>query len=513
VSFDEQGDDGQYIEIVNPWSRPVNLSGWTVRGAGAVLRLRGTLADGGLLVLTDDFNEENDPSPENQRGLGSFYAIFGKVETGSGRRIEEFSQMDLSSDFGRIELVNPQGKVVDAFVWTDGRWTGAPESFQRIDPRLRAARRVPATPLEFNLDQDGPASAVDALRIQETWANRPFASALEVMLVSAAHARPDQAATAAPAGPSRNASPNATPWTLPLIETGSADMLDARLVDCFRVGVVIPKERKIDAEWSDVESEPQLGETPLQRRLRERTADAAEVPILPACDVLFGQININTAPPSVLAALPGSGQALAARIALAREASIKGTNDVTAPTNPGQREWWAALDPLAAPAWRNLSDFIRDPILWNDLPLYERLDAMAPFYRLIATHTLAVEALTADRPNQPDNENQRTHRAVARRLLAFDRGGVETLSFAWQHNVSPLAGDPDLRSARPDATVNPSTLVADLIERHMPEGAGSARAGVTGPSPSARHSTRLNAQQAAIEALRTATQSAALETR
>lgn len=400
ASLDSEGDDGQFIELYNPYPVPMDVNGWRIEGAGPQILLIGRIAPGGFLVLTDDFTERNDPTPENRSGIGSFYQLFNEVPTGEKRRIEEYPLLDIPNESGEIRLRDAQGRLVDVFTYHGGRWTGASRSFQRVDPRVRFARLMDATPLRPN--RGATEMNEDDMKLHIERFNRPFTSALDVMLVSSAYAEPDDGA------------PASAPWALPGLHAGDSRQLDVRLVDCFRIG-----------------ARPDRGETY-------------------GCDVVHGLLNLNTATPAALSVLPGMDGLLLRRIVMARLEGQTGETIELAALTPEMRVWWMERHPLDHPEWRNFSGFLLDERVWQGRPLYDRLNAAMPFHAMVGTHSVSLVALSANRANDVEDRDgdRRPTRLTAERLIAGDRGGVETVRFNYYGRGNALLGDPDLRYAR-----------------------------------------------------------------
>jgi len=70
---------GQFIELTNPWSNSISLSGWSLRGSGIQAQLTTSLPSGGFLVLTNNINNDSNPTAEDNGVDGSFYNVFKKV--------------------------------------------------------------------------------------------------------------------------------------------------------------------------------------------------------------------------------------------------------------------------------------------------------------------------------------------------------------------------------------------------------------------------------------------------
>ncbi len=445
-SFDEDGDDGQFIELFNPYSEPLALEGWRLRGAGPEITLSGALPPGGFLVLTDDFNNATDPTPEDEPGQGSLYNIFGVVPVGESKQIKEFPQLDLDNESGEVKLINPDGQVVDAFAWRNGRWDGAPSSFQRVDPRLRAATRELATPLAPNRNQSGATGRSQALEVQETWRNQPYRSALDVMLVSSAWADITQ--------PGQE--PEIKAWQLPALREASDSQLDLRLVDVFRVGA------RPRGEVEALQHSAAAHRVPADTAASAHPAalgDLLGASQLADCPVEFGLINVNRASLAVLNALPGMDEQLLLGIRRAREAAWLDPADAArlaadrlAPIAHDAPEWWTPVSIHHPNRWSTLSEFLLDELVWGNRPLYDRLDAAYPFAGLITFHSRAIRVGSASRVARAGDQPGDAHRwgqAFAERIITADRGGLETVNFRFLRPIVPGQVDPDLRYAAP----------------------------------------------------------------
>ena len=440
ASLDEEGDDGQFIELHNPYGEVIDLAGWRLEGAGMAISLTGSLPSGGYLVFTDDFNNEEDPTPEYGPGIGSFYAIFGRAPTGHQRRLVELSELDLPNGAGSLKLYNADGDLVDQFDYTEGQWTGAASSLQRRDPRMTDYTRVSATPLAANPGQEPNGAISKAIAEQEKWQNRPFASALDVMLVSSGVGSQDARSSNRP----RKGTPNdGSSFGMPVLSSEDGTQLDIRLIDCFRVGT------RIIADELESESTVNLATGPGTRQTERGTSRRTNSPV---CDVAYGRLNLNTAPPIILNSLEGMDASLLGRIVRSREGRAQGGSGLIQPSDPEALK--RPLNPLARPAWRNLSEFMLDEEVWQDQPLYARLDRAYPFINRLACHTLVIETEAENRPggdNQltSSGEPRRQSRMRATRMLSADRGGVETVSFQYQGRGNVGLGDPDLRYSYP----------------------------------------------------------------
>lgn len=144
------GDQGQFVEIYNPWAKPMAMANWhlsiggspTVAAQGGVL-INVVLPPGGYLIITDNYDKPSDKSlPET----GSFLSIFGRTRDQAQRQVVEAPSLELPDENSFVTLSDAAGNMVDVFAYTA---TAAPDSrisYQRNDPRVRAFETAEATP-------------------------------------------------------------------------------------------------------------------------------------------------------------------------------------------------------------------------------------------------------------------------------------------------------------------------------------------------------------------------------
>lgn len=477
ATFDEDGDDGQFVELFNPYTRDFDLTGWRIETGTATVYLRGSIPGGAFLVITDDYDDRNDPEPEEEPGFGSLYDVFGVVATGLDRLVQEQETFDLGNDQGIVKLYDNRDAMVDSFSYTDGRFNGTAMSFQRIDPRVRYAVRDFATPLGPNPGYSEPAPQEEAgLALFEALQNQPFRTPLEMMLVSTSFSHTEEQDASSPE------------WRFPSVQPGASQNLDIKVVDLFQPGSPAPVRvpGASAASWSN-DNLRQGADSILSQLLATLERPPA----------FFGRINVNTASPAVLASLPGLGSELAGRIAELRgaplvlgddfpEIEIVGTRteeepEASAVENPedptdepemlgeeivldeygfaqlgfgthrvlsraveANKEyepqpdaWYIARSPQSAARWGSLSDFIRDRDLWGDAALIERMERTYRFASMITFQSLAYRVKTSNIPvDEGGGETGRRPSVMfTERLLAADRDSIETVVFLYGHRV------------------------------------------------------------------------------
>ncbi len=142
----QHGDAGQFVEIVNPWNRNLNLMGWKLKTGKGTVSLTTSLPAGGVLVITDNLNT---PSANAPVGKGSLVSIFGATPDGNLRKAMTVETLDLTDRNGRVELYNNRNELVDVFSYGANNEVDGKQSFQREDPLVRGYKVAEATPFEY----------------------------------------------------------------------------------------------------------------------------------------------------------------------------------------------------------------------------------------------------------------------------------------------------------------------------------------------------------------------------
>lgn len=455
---EEDGDHGQYVELINPYTHSIDVNGWRLEGGGGTVYLNGTLPPGGLLVVTDDYDQSNDAKPLKDKGIGSLYDIFGVVATGPDRRVQEERSFNLPNEAGSVQLFDRSGNLIDKFDYTHGSFTGAPLSLQRVDPRLRYYEINYATPLAPNVGAPKALDDMDhdTLSVIESLQNQPFRSALEILLVSSAYAPAAESGKLAAALPAAPTGQEKTwGWRFPSLDAAKGgNNFGIDIADLFLPGAPQINQRYIFESRAYDESGALRNaseNTAAARQMQAQTGSA-----LPPA--LFGRININTASPAVLATLPGMDGAFAQRISELRAqlTSANSSNMVLTANGAAGRaqsalrtpEWWRALPPSTPPRWNTLAEFLADPDLWGDDDLARRIETIFPFSNLITFHTLSMK-VTAESAGGPAQtaDGRRQSVMTSERIVAGDRGRVESVTMRYLKPAVTAKTDPDLQYA------------------------------------------------------------------
>lgn len=477
ASLDQDGDDGQYVEIANPFSKPMNLLGYRLEAGGKVISLSGSLPPSGFLVVTDDYDESLDTDPERQPGMGSLYDIFGVVATGGDRRVQVEPEFNLPNDAGTVKLFNKDGALIDSFEYHNGTFSGAKLSFQRRDPRLRQSELAYATPLAPNFnappaDDTGRAT----MKVIESLQNKAFTSALELLLVPTIDpefAVESGAEPVPPTDPATSGSALSTSgskkraWRFPSLPGEEIQNFDTRLVDLF----VPEAPRRHDSRIARIQELKVIPKDSLQPTERPDAVADRWLKDRDEAPALFGRINLNTAAPALLASLPGFTPELAARVAqlrgewaagvVAQPGTRRQTISAVEVSRQSQSDaWFQSVPPQAMAKWDSLSAFLEDNDLWDvNQTLIERINTVFPFSRLVTFDSLSFKITSENLPDpQRKSEKRRPSLVHSERIVAADRGRLETVTFTYGNSTDYGAEDRDLRN------IQTSNQMPDLAE-------------------------------------------------
>lgn len=134
---DTDGDDGEFIELYNPWPDTKDVGGWVIKQGGVTIATipAGTnIPPDGYLIITDQYND--DPGdPESNGGDAtenySFVSLFGTLP--AGVVLVEVSSFDLSNTASTIELRDDADNLIDRASYNNASQNNSQE---RNDPRV-----------------------------------------------------------------------------------------------------------------------------------------------------------------------------------------------------------------------------------------------------------------------------------------------------------------------------------------------------------------------------------------
>lgn len=152
---DEDGDQGQFVEIHNPWPEPLVMLGWRLElGDGSSIQLNSVVPSNGYLILTDNYESPAQNAPPE---TGSFVSIFGLRGDNGPRKVVENSALVLPNHEGIVRLYDERDRLIDLFAWEGGAASDGTSSYQRNDPRVRVASLSHATPFQHPMMPAGSA--------------------------------------------------------------------------------------------------------------------------------------------------------------------------------------------------------------------------------------------------------------------------------------------------------------------------------------------------------------------
>ncbi|MCC5875937.1 MAG: general secretion pathway protein GspK, partial [Candidatus Sumerlaeia bacterium] len=404
-----QGNDGQFIEIYNPWDESIVLDGWSVRAGAQNHPLRGVLPSRGFLIVTDDFDNTQDPQASDEvPGTGSFYDIFNMVPQGTHRRLIEHPALSLPHGAGRhvVELHDDGGNLADQFTY---RVTDANEvfqSYQRYNLFIDESRLAKPTP--FSLAYlDSELTAEMAERLRKMPKDGPFTDVMELFDIFAGYANPGGQRGRRWGFPVA-ASPNSSNPAHRIL-ADDPTIIDARIIDIFTVEPLErPGREDLAKGLAAIHRKPSRsnqGETITPTRDKALITKAA-VGVTPR-GTRHGLVNVNTAPTPVLRAV-GFTDLQAERMVSARTALedqfLRG----------GSTEWVL---------WRTASDLLVDERVWGRIdperpgPL---LQQAGPVFRRISTGSAAF-FLEGQALSPEDSQRVTRTGAKVQALIALDK--------------------------------------------------------------------------------------------
>ncbi len=461
---EEQGHDGQFVEIYNPWSTEIDVAGWQLRGAGLNVALTGVIPPDSYLIVTNDSDNRSDPRADRElSSTGSLYDLFGVIGNTTNRQVLERRdlQLDRRSHRADLRLHNGAGDLIDQFVYFPrAEPTGGTTSYQRENALIRVAKRGRPTP--FSQATGTYAGGESLRRLASYPPDGPLVCVTDLLDVFAGFADLDAGELEMWAFPVA-ATPRSTKEAdRRLAELGTR--IDARVMDLFSL------------EFRDRPAGLAVGDNDLPEEIvfaRDKGAgrggrevspgDADRVARAHADAWIFpvghriGRINLNTADATVLASLPGFSPDMAIGVIRDR---------LTAQGETLMEEGWRPVDsPLPRARWAAPSDVLVDLNLWGDsLSEAERIDRLRALLPHVTFSTRAFVLRSQARlpqgidPNSPEATAGFPMEAV----VATDRGTAEVISF---RRVQEALGEVDRVGRMTDTSTRVSEQAAQAVPR------------------------------------------------
>jgi type II secretory pathway component PulK len=377
ITFESDGDNGEYIELFNPLSVSVDMRGWRLDYGNGRLVLNEVIGAGQVLVITDNINNENKPEARTQTpGMGTFFAVFGALPVGGRMKILEIPELNIPNEAGVIRLYDAQDNLIDYLTYKDATFRGNHFGWRRTTRMDRVGRRGPATPFQVNLEN--PATRYDqrAWEYHLTLRDKPFESGVELLFVplpSALRAHLDDRASGR-----LQTDAHLFPDHLP----SKVGCIDIRLVDAFTIAPFEKADKVPAAEILLEGADAVPVEAVLRRHLETdfaprgrqfQTASPAEQP-----RAVSGRINLNTAPERVLGCVPGLGPAQVSAIVRHRQEFQERLTELANAPEP------QSVGPWDSAPFQSLSDFASNRLVWlGTADPFDRLQALSILGELV----------------------------------------------------------------------------------------------------------------------------------
>jgi competence ComEA-like helix-hairpin-helix protein len=124
---DITGNDGQYVELFNPYHDDIHVDGWRVEGAFGSIDLYGTVPSKGYFIITDKYSDD---STEGESDGYSYQINYGNVASDN---LVENPSLDLSKSGDTLKLYNANGNLVDVLTYGS---SAKDVSWEKDDPRV-----------------------------------------------------------------------------------------------------------------------------------------------------------------------------------------------------------------------------------------------------------------------------------------------------------------------------------------------------------------------------------------
>ena len=388
VTDTRDGDDGQFVEIYNPSPNAIKVDGWQLITDTSTTVLYGTVAPGGFLIVTDDYNEASDSEPEDDMaGYGSFYDIFNVVPVGTRKVLLEERFFDIPDDAGVVYLKDKDGNLVDYQVYRNGTYIGVNRSFQRDDIDVRYARLMQPTPFALNEREPEDTPRLTLKERQSLW-NKPFATPADIMFLSSGFYDHVEDRGYSSREPSIN-------------ETNNREKIDSRIVDLFTIEPIVKPRLTTDyiKELYPASSDEEI------EHIRKTMKDSQNTTVV-------GRININTASYYALLTLPDMPEDLARRIVDSRYSAF----------NSFDRTSSDLSELLSLTPYKTPSDLLRHTEIWDDS--YTEIERILLFRRWInhiCTNSRSFSVVSESMPIRPEETRQRLHPVSIFVMLTLDR--------------------------------------------------------------------------------------------
>lgn len=174
---DEKGNDGQYVELFNPYRDDIRVDGWRLEGAFGSIDLYGDVPAGGYFIITDKYSDD---STDVESDGYSYQINYGNVDSDN---LVENPGLDLSKSGDTLKLYDENGNPVDELTYGS---SAKDVSWEKDDPRVNDLnQKEHGTPYYKNNAYYPPNGKNDEDNLAYI-ANVPFRSIADLAFVSIA---------------------------------------------------------------------------------------------------------------------------------------------------------------------------------------------------------------------------------------------------------------------------------------------------------------------------------------
>ncbi len=124
---DDKGNDGQYVELFNPYHDDIHVDGWRLEGAFGSIDLYGTVPSKGYFIITDKYSDD---SSDGESDGYSYQINYGNVASDN---LVENPTLDLSKSGDTLKLYDSNGNMVDELTYGS---SAKDVSWEKDDPRV-----------------------------------------------------------------------------------------------------------------------------------------------------------------------------------------------------------------------------------------------------------------------------------------------------------------------------------------------------------------------------------------
>ncbi|MFB3897079.1 MAG: helix-hairpin-helix domain-containing protein [bacterium] len=126
---DADGNDGQYIELYNPFDEDIVVDGWKIDGAFGSIDISGTILAKGYFIITDEYEDD----AEYDGGTPDGYCFKTNYGTVGSSQLVVNETLSLSKSGDTLRLYDASGNLIDEITYGNADKN---VSWEKNDPRV-----------------------------------------------------------------------------------------------------------------------------------------------------------------------------------------------------------------------------------------------------------------------------------------------------------------------------------------------------------------------------------------